>query len=260
MASNANHADHEDEVARLRGEVASLEEEILALKARDLSSREELSASTALEQGTYYSPLHDVFESIPSMEYEEESVFTTLIRDGAPSFYTRSGPAEYTETKTRVEGEEYEAAIMESTRSSEESTSFGRMLHIFPTDIFHANAAEVGELGYLIPHDRSPAAASTYADVAIWSLGLDKNTSWEKVQKAIHGAKPITIATTTTSGARRGSRDPHTGIKHFIANKICLYNPSAYFDRAHYSSHDSRGDANVEWRRVQGYCNDFKSC
>jgi hypothetical protein len=85
---------------------------------------------------------------------------------------------------------------------------------VFPVDIFNAPCDEEG-LAHLIPH--GPSAASTYVDVAIWSLGLDIDASWEKVQKGIYGA---TQAAAATSGTRRSSRE--YCIKHFITNKVCL--------------------------------------
>jgi hypothetical protein len=184
-------------------EVARLQEQVVALQ-------EQLRNSDALIEGTYYATLRDVFESIPSTEYEEDVVFTSLRRREAPSFNTRSAPttqqlghAEFTETRHALNRMGYIAAV-DSTRDSRATNARA----LFPTDIFHRPAA--GEdLAHLIPHGRG--AASTYADVAIWSLGLDMNACWEDVQKAIHGVK------------RRGhSRDSHTGIKHFITNKACF--------------------------------------
>jgi hypothetical protein len=63
--------------------------------------RVELSASTALRNGMYYSPLREVFVSSCSMAHTNPLVFTSLKRDRARSAPTAQqlGPAYYTVTQ-----------------------------------------------------------------------------------------------------------------------------------------------------------------
>jgi hypothetical protein len=244
-----------DEVARLREQLAAIQEQFAASEERFAASQEQLAATqeqlaatqeqsqerfaasqeqlaatqgqlrdaVALLNGTYYSTLGDVFVSSRSMAHTNPFVFTSLKRDQAPPFVSRSaltaqqlGPAYYTVTQHWLEQPGWQAAV-DSTRST-----IANAKAIFPKDIFNEPCDE-NDLAHLIPH--GPSAASTYVDVAIWALGLDIDASWEKVQKGIHGAKQV------TSDTRRSNRENHTGIKHFISNKVCLQGQRQYLDK-----------------------------
>ena len=88
-----------------------------------------------------------------------------------------------------------------------------------------------GEIAHLVP--ASPLHASLYADVAKLVFGLTDTVAAEVVQKAIHGC-----AGKPKGAPKLGHRHHHTGLKHFIVNKLRLRNQATHFDGLH-NSHPS---------------------
>jgi hypothetical protein len=92
-------------------------------------------------------------------------------------------------------------------------------MQIWPQDIF-GGAYREAHIAHLVP--ASPDLAALYFDVAKCALGIKwRENRWATLQKAIHGAK----------GGANSKRIKYTGLKHFVSNKIRLFDQAEYLDR-----------------------------
>jgi hypothetical protein len=93
---------------------------------------------------------------------------------------------------------------------------------MWPKDIFGEDPAGSEIAHFFVP--ASPNQAAQYFDVARCTLGINYNgvaSSWESLQKAIHGAREV----------NKSRRVKYTGIKHSVSNKIRLFQQGEYLDR-----------------------------
>jgi hypothetical protein len=155
------------------------------------------------------------------MSCDDKNNFDRLKRESPPQFVTRSfnkteeGPDVYNLTINAAYLAEFNVAV----NSTPSFSASEKNQAIFPTDIF-GNAASIinNQLAQLVPYSRDNA--SLFIDVAIWALGLDERAGWKTWQKAIHGATPAT------------SKEKHTGLKHFVSNRVRLSGQYYFFDQS----------------------------
>jgi hypothetical protein len=204
--------------------VALLEEERRKRQRAEADLEEErrrAEADLKLASGNYYSTITEVW-NVTSKAYDDKNVFDRLKRQSVPHFYTRSadtttvGPDVYDLTRNAANAEDYDVAVNSSRSSGKTEDNEA----IFPTDIFQNNLLPSDHLAHLVPYSKNHA--TLYVDVAIWALGLDENAGWQTLQKAIHGA------------TKASHRAKHTGVKHFVANRVRLSGQWDYFDEKPY--------------------------
>ena len=199
-----------------RKEGRKLEKERKKLKAVEAALKEERT----LRVGNYYSTIDDVWTFAASNECEDPDVFYQLKRPSLPNFVTRSKSLkkatknnEYLVTKNAAK-DTTNAVAWDSSRTSTSSTTPAQT--IFPTDIFGQTTVPHHQIAHVVPHSRGDA--TLYADAVIWAFGLDDDAPFAEIQKSIHGSK-----------GKKGGKVHHTGLKHFVTNKVCL-SCQTYFD------------------------------
>jgi len=211
----------EREQLEQRNEQLRLEREQLEQRneQREREREIEREIERAFEEGTFYSNIDQVWGTCGSQGRSLLLRMHELCRDNCPGFLARRanpdapGTAEYVVTRERA----LQAGEPAADAQSESRTTTRNETIIWPTDIF--GNEESGDVAHLIP--ASPRDATLYVDVARCALGVPESVQdWDTLQKMIHGSR------------EENGRHPHTGIKHFVANKIRLERQDKYLDGA----------------------------
>jgi hypothetical protein len=196
---------------RLEAEARAEEEKQLRLAAQLQAEKEK-----SLREGTFFAQLGDVWGREPRKFSRDSALLDKIRRDTAQIPRSVRSDSYRLTTDCAIK----EGSVVVDSPSTTHNTVAKKA--IWNADIFgQDDATTAAEIAHLVL--AAPRLASSFWSVAncVFGVSPDPSVQMKTIQKLIHGSR--------NKGMTR--RTDHTGLKHFVCNKIRLNNQKAHYDQ-----------------------------
>jgi hypothetical protein len=218
-AEEAEAQAEEEKQSRLEAEAQAEEEKQsrLEAEARANKAQKQAEKEKSLREGTFFAKLGDVWGKEPRPLRRADAYLSKIRRGPAQiPWSVRSDSYRLTRDCAIKEG----SVVVDSPSTARNTVA---KKAIWTADIFgRDDATTAAEIAHLV--SAAPRLASSFWSVAICVFGVSPYPStiqMETIQKLIHGSRKKDTT----------SRTDHTGLKHFVCNKIRLNNQKAHYDQ-----------------------------